>query len=155
MKTPGSGGWEAFSMGVSGTCQPPELLAVPPRPSSYIIWPTPSIDRGHRDEEREPPSRARPKANSAGEAPRAWAQNPGCLFPPRAAHSHTASLPAGAVSPRAGPGYLLCSYPQNMAMPSVLPKLMISNWDTVGLISRLGRGGGKLTPEPWSGIAGA
>ena len=134
------GGGEAFSMGVSGTCQPPELLVVAPGPgpSSYVIWPTPSIDSGHRDEERDPPSRASPKANSTGEAPRAWAPNPGCLFPPGAAHSHTAPLPAGAVFPRAGPGFLLCSYPQNMAMPSVLAKLMIGNWDTVGLISWLG-----------------
>lgn len=109
------GGGEAFSMGVSGTCQPPELLGVPPGPSSYIIRPTPSIDSGHRDEERDPPSRASPKANSAGEVPRAWAPNPGCLFPPGAAHSHKAPLPSGAVFPRTGPGFLFCSYPQNMA----------------------------------------
>lgn len=133
------GGGEAFSMGVSGTCQPPELLGVPPGPSSYIIRPTPSIDSGHRDEERDPPSRASPKANSAGEAPRAWAPNPGCLFPPGAAHRTRPPCLLGLCFQGQGLAFFsVLTHKTWLAMPSILAKLMIGNWDTVGLISWLG-----------------
>lgn len=89
-----------------------------------------------------PPFSGKPKGQLLGKGPQdpvgGRGKNPDCFSPPRAALNFTPLCLPGLCGQGQGLAVISVSTHKTWLIPLVLAKLMMGNWDTMGLISWLG-----------------